>query len=341
MKNPTLPRRSFLAATLGAVALGGLTACGSSTDKSASSTASTSGSAAAAAATAKRSADASPPSLESLQSDVKSKFKQFTYNDSETGKSLPYNLFIPEDYDSSKKYPMVLYIADSSLVGKDVTAPLDQYGALIWASEGDQALHKSFVLVPEFPEVILDDHSGYTTTDYVEMTKRLVDTVAKKYRVNAKQIYGTGQSMGGMTVMYLAAKYPTLFAAELFVSCQWDISVLDNLAKETFCYYAAAGDERASGGQTDVEAMLKSAGKKYQTTTDLDATAAASEQNSTVQKMLAKGSDYNFVTFKKGTVLEVSDADSSDPMASSEHMASFEPAYKIAASRDWLFEQKA
>ncbi|MCZ9339283.1 hypothetical protein NGM37_16035, partial [Streptomyces sp. TRM76130] len=78
---------------------------------------------------------------------------------------------------------MVLYIADSSLVGQDVTAPLDQYGALIWASEEDQALHESLVLVPEFPEVILDDHGSFTMTDYVEMTKRLVEAVAEKYSV--------------------------------------------------------------------------------------------------------------------------------------------------------------
>ncbi|MCZ9343894.1 alpha/beta hydrolase-fold protein, partial [Streptomyces sp. TRM76130] len=174
----------------------------------------------------------------------------------------------------------------------------------------------------------------------VEMTKRLVEAVAEKYSVNTKQIYGTGQSMGGMTVLYLAATYPKLFAAELFVSCQWDITVLGNLVKEKFCYYAAAGDQNASGGQSDVQAMLEDDGKSYQTTTDLDATADASEQNATVQKMLAKGSAYNFVNFKEGTVLEVSDADSSDPMASSEHMASFEPAYKIAASRDWLFQHK-
>ena len=36
-----------------------------------------------------------------------------------------------------------------------------------------------------------------------------------------------------------------------------------------------------------------------------------------------------------------SSSSSGGGMGSSEHMASFEPAYKITALRDWLFEQSA
>ncbi|MGW8063139.1 carboxylesterase family protein [Streptomyces ziwulingensis] len=342
MNTSHLSRRGFLAASFGAALLGA-TSCGNSSDGSgasaSSSSAAPSGTSATEAATT--GAAEEPPSLESLTSEVKSTFQQFTYEDSQTGKSLPYNLYVPEDYDAGKSYPLVLYIADSSLVGQDVTAPLSQYGALIWASADEQAKHAGFVLVPEFPSVIIDDHGSYTTTDYVEMTTRLLSSVTGEYSIDDKRIYGTGQSMGCMTVMYLAAQHPDLFAAELFVSGQWDVGELDGLAEQKFFYIAAGGDENASGGQADVKDMLKEAGVSYQSAT-WDATWSAEEYATAAEKLFAAGDDINFATFKTGTVLEASDSSSSSgPAMNSEHMASFEPAYRITALRDWLFEQKA
>jgi hypothetical protein len=97
-------------------------------------------------------ADASEdsPALATLVSEVTSKFKQFEYADPDTGKTLPYNLYIPDNYTSSKSYPMVLYIADSSLVGGSVTAPLSQYGALIWGSSVEQVSMKASCSCPSF-----------------------------------------------------------------------------------------------------------------------------------------------------------------------------------------------
>lgn len=376
MRITNLPRRGFLTGTLG-LALVGVTACGAAT---------TSGSTTSASATPSASGGASTPAadgvptLASLIAEVPSTFTQATFSDAASGHSLPYNLYLPEGYSSSKSYPLVLYIADSSLVGQAVTAPLSQYGALIWASAAEQAKHQSIVLVPEYPSVIIDDHGSHTTTAYVEMTTRLLSAVTKQYSVDATRVYGTGQSMGCMTVMYLAAKHPELFAAELFVSGQWEVSQLANLAKEKFFFIAAGGDAKASAGQADVKKMLTADGVKYQSAT-WDATWSAADTAAAAQKLLAPGDTINFATFATGTVLEVSGATSSpggtaaggSPSGgapsggapsggapsgapsgmpsgapggagmggSSEHMASFEPAYKITALRDWLFQQKA
>ena len=43
-----------------------------------------------------------------------SKFTQVEYKDAETGLTVTYNLFLPEGYDASQSYPMVVFIADSS-----------------------------------------------------------------------------------------------------------------------------------------------------------------------------------------------------------------------------------
>ena len=42
---------------------------------------------------------------------------------------MTYNLYIPEDYDQRKSYPLVLFMADASTTGKGAEAPLKQgYG---------------------------------------------------------------------------------------------------------------------------------------------------------------------------------------------------------------------
>ncbi|WP_432502432.1 carboxylesterase family protein [Kineococcus arenarius] len=382
MQAPTFSRRAALAGTLGLVAVGAA-ACGSD-DTTASSSSSTS---ASSSATTSSAASSEVPDLETLVAEVTDKFTQETYTDTQTGLSVPYNLFIPTDYDASQTYPMVLYIPDSSLVGQDVSAPLSQYGALIWASDAEQAKHASIVVVPEYPEVIIDDHDAFTTTDYVALTPRLLADVKSRYSVDEARVYGTGQSMGCMTVMYLAAKDPELFAAELFVSGQWDITELQNLTQEKFFSIAAGGDEKASAGQAEVQAMLTDAGVSFQAAT-WDATWSAQELSDAAAELFAAGDEINFATFETGTVLEAAgsttssassaaagsgtppagstppagmtppaDGSGGTPPAgmtppsgagsaggagtSSEHMASFEPAYKVTALRDWLFQQSA
>ena len=59
-----------------------------------------------------------------LKNETLAKFKQFTFEDAQTGKTMAYNLMVPAGYDGTKNYPLVLFMADASTVGKDVTAPL-------------------------------------------------------------------------------------------------------------------------------------------------------------------------------------------------------------------------
>ena len=56
------------------------------------------------------------------------------------------------------------------------------------------------------------------------------------------------------------------------------------------------------------------------------------EQERLAETLIAKGGNINFICFEKGSVLPES-------RQGMEHMASFDFGYKIAAVRDWLFEQ--
>ena len=69
-----------------------------------------------------------------------SKFQQFTFTDKETGISFEYSLYVPEDYDASQSYPLIMFIPDSTGAGKSAAEIVEQYyGATVWVTNEEQA----------------------------------------------------------------------------------------------------------------------------------------------------------------------------------------------------------
>jgi predicted peptidase len=134
-----------------------------------------------------------------------------------------------------------------------------------------------------------------------------------------------------MSSLYLNSKYPDLFAASLYVSGQWDISVLSGMENQKFFYVTAGGDEKASGGQDEVMAMFDADGVAYSYGT-WNAQDSAEDQDAAVAELVAEGLDANMIRFETGTVFK-------EGQTGMEHMASFNYAYKLTAVRDWIFEQ--
>lgn len=258
------------------------------------------------------------------------KFEQYDFSDEATGQTLEYSLFTPEQYDDSKEYPLIMFIPDATGSGKSAKEIVEQYyGAVVWAAEEEQAKHASFVMVPAFSETVTDDN--WNVSGQVETAVHLIEKLQKDYRIDKNRIYTTGQSMGCMTSLYLNSKYPELFAASMYVSGQWDISVLQGMEKQKFFYITAGGDEKASSGQDEVMAMFDSDQVSY-TYGTWDAQDSEEEQAASVEKLLAQGCDANMIRFEAGTVL----TDGGNGM---EHMASFNYGYKLAKVRDWLLNQ--
>ena len=232
-------------------------------------------------------------------------------------------VYVPENYSADKKFPVVFFIADGSSAGKDANYSLTQgLGGLIWCR------HDCVVIVPCYPEIVLDDHNGFTESPYVELTGRFVKWAVKNYPADESRIYATGQSMGCMTFLVLAAKYTDMFTACMFVSGQWDINALKGLLSQKFVYVASAGDPKASAGMNEVIDMFRNDGSK----------------NFIVEKGVnakAPGLSFMrwhpvyFIMFRKGSTLPaMTDGNFS------EHMSSFDYAYRTEAIREWLLAQK-
>ena len=269
------------------------------------------------------------PDIQSVLDENSAKFEQFTFTDDETGITLEYSLYIPADYEESQEYPLVMFIPDSTGAGKSASEIVEQYyGASVWASDEDQEKHPSFVLVPAYTGTVTDDN--WNASEQLDATVNLIKSLTQEYSIDQNRLYTTGQSMGCMSSLYLNSKYPDLFAASLYVSGQWDISVLDVLEEQTFFYVTAGGDEKASGGQDEVMALFDNDGISY-SYDSWDAQLDEETQGAKVRSLIDEGHTANMIRFETGTVLNGGNG--------MEHMASFNYAYKLTSLRDWLFEQ--
>ena len=259
--------------------------------------------------------------LQALISTKAPKFTVKTFSDDVTGLAIQYNIYLPEGYSSEEKYPAVFFMADASAAGKAPEFSLTQgYGALVWPND-------CIVVVPTYPEMILDDHGELVITDYVWLTERFVRQMLKDYSIDASRVYATGQSMGCMTWLILSAQNPGLFTACLFVSGQWDITALQGLREQKFVYVASLGDDKASKGQQEVIDMFTAENTPLVWYRNIDA------KNPSVS--IPSGQAQSFITFTAGTTLpEKSEG------KYSEHMTSFDYAYRMQTVRDWLLSQR-
>lgn len=267
----------------------------------------------------------SDATLQAMIKAVVPEFKQLEFTDAETGKTMKYNLFTPKNVDKSKKYPLVLFMADASTPGTDVTRPLTQgYGALVWATAESQAQNPCYVLVPQFSGVAVND--AYEHTDEVDIVIRMLNSIVVDKNVDTDRIYTTGQSMGGMISMYYNVAYPEIFAASIFVDCHWDKVTFDSLVEHKFVYFIAGNKGGAYKCLEPLEEAARKEGVQY-TFAEWSAKLPEIRQSELASAMLERGAPINIFEFETGTVLP-------EDGKGSEHMYSFDYAYKVTAVRD-------
>ncbi len=154
-------------------------------------------------------------------------FQKKEYN--EAGKMLPYRILYPENYDKSKKYPLVLFLHGAGERGSDNESQLMHGGALFLADSN----RKKFPCIVMFPQCPADSSWGSVkvdrttspftfTLDYarpqtwamktiIDLTKEVASTEA----VDQSRIYISGLSMGGFGTFEAVYQYPKLFAAAM------------------------------------------------------------------------------------------------------------------------------
>lgn len=247
-------------------------------------------------------------------------FRQEEFISPYTGQVLPYNIYLPKDYNPAEHYPLVLFIHDAGVASGDVTHTLYQgNGATSWAEPEAQARHKCIVVAPEYPVITIDDNWNYS--HHLDATIALLKELQTKYSIDPKRIYTTGQSMGCMSSIVLMLKEPDLFAGALLVAGKWNPSLMGPLDRQNIWIISCEGDTSSNSLQGQAVELWRSQGTKVSEAT-WDMTLPKEQLSEEANKMRAEGNHLLFTHLTGGN-----------------HRATWFVAYGIEGVQDWLFEQ--
>jgi predicted peptidase len=261
-------------------------------------------------------------------------FRQLVFHDPKTGRILRYNLFVPKAYDSRKSYPLVLFMHDAGATSDVTRTTLFQgLGAVVWARPEDQARRPSFVLAPEYPEIIADDLSH--TSSMLDVTIDLIKQLGTQYRIDRSRLYATGQSGGCMMSIAMNIKYPDFFASSFLVAGQWSPALVKPLAKKKLWILVSQDDDKAYPGENAITEVLEKNGAKISRVV-WDGTWNAGEFRAAFEKIDPEDSPINYVAFKKGTVIPAGQSTA----GGSGHRNTWRIAYTIEPIREWIFRER-
>ncbi len=137
------------------------------------------------------------------------------------GKTLPYRLMKPENFDPAIKYPLVLFLHGADERGTD-NKKQTIHGVPQLASKENREKYPCFLIAPQCPENskwadvdwAADTHTlPAAMSEPARLTIELVESIANEYSIDKNRLYITGISMGGYGTWDLVARFPDLFAA--------------------------------------------------------------------------------------------------------------------------------
>lgn len=248
-------------------------------------------------------------------------FKQEEFVSPYTGQVLPYNIYLPENYDPTEQYPLVLFVHDAGVASGPVTHTLYQgNGATSWAEPEAQARHKCIVVAPEYPVITVDDNWNYS--HHLDATIALLKDLQNRYSIDPKRIYTTGQSMGCMSSIVMMLKEPDLFAGALLVAGKWNPALMEPLSEQNIWIISCEGDASSNTLQGQAVELWRSRGCAVSEST-WDMTLPTNQLSDEADKMRSEGNHLLFTHLTGGN-----------------HRATWFVAYGIKGIQDWLFEQR-
>ena len=180
--------------------------------------------------------------------------KEFVFAE---GKTLPYRILYPANYDKTKKYPLLLFLHGAGERGKDNEKQL-AWGSKLFITEENRKNFPAIVVFPQCPEesfwaVMKTDQTKQPperTFDYtvepnwpLTAANELVKKISKEEGVDKSRIYISGLSMGGMGTFESVYRYPDVYAAALPICGGGDVNHYDKrVAKVPFWVFHGAAD---------------------------------------------------------------------------------------------------
>ena len=168
------------------------------------------------------------------------------YNFPGTGESIPYRLFVPENWTPSTRLPMLVTLRAGNTVdgpyraGNDLVKQAATRGYIVVTPMGYRGLSQPYygsryrIARPK----AADPAAGWTPQEDERAEQDVlyvIDLVTKEYNVDTSRIYLHGQNPSGSGALHLASKYPERFAAVVVSSAPivYDTYPWDRLKGQT------------------------------------------------------------------------------------------------------------
>ncbi|MGZ8844915.1 MAG: carboxylesterase family protein [Pyrinomonadaceae bacterium] len=186
------------------------------------------------------------------------------------GETLPYRLFVPQNYDRKKKYPLVVYLHGGGVGDDNLKQINGGNGYLIdfFTQAETQTRHPALVVAPQ------SSGDGWIETPRVpanptrqlKLVVELIDSLRRTYSIDGKRLYVAGQSLGGFGTFAIVAEFPQLFAAGVPLCGGADESKVSSMIKTPLWVFHGEKDETVpvDFSRRIVAAMKKAGGSvKY------------------------------------------------------------------------------
>ena len=165
--------------------------------------------------------------------------KAFVYTD-KNGAKMPYRLFLPDNYNPKKEYPIVLVFHGAGSRGNDNLKQLRPWVAG-WMDDEVQKENPCIILMPQCPKkqqwVNVPWKEGsyrfkdIPESDPMQLSKEIFDKVVQEYAVDKNRVYVMGMSMGGYGTWNFVMRYPDLIAAAVPICGAGDPSMAKKIKR--------------------------------------------------------------------------------------------------------------
>jgi len=175
------------------------------------------------------------------------------------GDTLRYRLLKPLNYDSKKRYPLVVSLPYGGQPGTDTIRQIEgAQAAELLSTDINRKKYPAFIFVPNCPA-----HSGwggipnYPSVD--TLVYKAITALDTAFSIDAKRRYVTGVSRGGYGSWHFICTRPDLFAAAIPISGGDDPKLASKIINVSVWAFHGAKDKNVpvSGSRGMVEGMKK------------------------------------------------------------------------------------
>lgn len=164
--------------------------------------------------------------------------------------TLNYRILKPLNYDSTKQYPVHLFLHGAGERGNDNVSQL-VHGSKLFLKKESREKYNSWVIFPQAPKY---DWWGYKDpyklnynvkeSKAMSLVVKLMDNFSKRNDVNQNKIYVSGLSMGGMGTFVILNLRPNMFAAATPICGDGDPNSVNNYAKKIPIWIFHGSDDK-------------------------------------------------------------------------------------------------